>query len=74
MGSFGLPASRPVTRMNEDREHRGDEQIAPVADGPAQVDPDDGDHGVTIRRTRAMASPPVTSGDEAEDEERPDHR
>ena len=53
---------------------RGDEEVAPVADGAAQVDPDDRDHGVTIRRTRAMARPPVTSGDQAQDEEGPDHR
>ena len=43
-----------------------------VAHGPPEVDPHDGDHGVTMRRTRARASPTVTSGDEAQDEERAD--
>ena len=63
-----------MTRMKRTGNTRGHEEVAAVADGAAQVDPDDRDHGVTIRRTRAMASPPVTSGDQAQDEEGPEHR
>ena len=60
-GLLGAPGQQAGDEDEEDREHRGDEQVAPVADGAAQVDPDDRDHGVTIRRTRTMARRP---GDE----------
>ena len=63
-----------MTRMNRTGNTVADEEQAPVTHGTAQVDPHDGDHGVTIRRTRAMASPPVTTAMRQKDEERADHR
>ena len=73
-GLLGAPGQQSGHENEHDREQRGDEEEPPVADGAPQVDPDDRDHGVTMRRTRVMARPPVTTGDQAQDEEGPDDR
>ena len=58
---LGAPRQQAGHEDEEDGEDGGHEDEPTVTPGPAQVHPQDRDHGVTIRRTRIIARPPVTN-------------
>ncbi len=73
-GLLGAPGQQARDENEQDREQRGDEQQPPVADGAAQVDPDDRDHGVTMPAHAGHGEPAGHERNQAQDAEGPDHR